>query len=421
MPQSPFMKERLRDEFEAELHRLMHLWFPRTIDREHGGFLCNFNYRWKPSGPQLKMLEYQARETLAAARAAAHFPELKHLREAAAHGFHYLKETIWDHSLGGWYRMLDRAGKPLEGATKHGHGSAYAISACVACYELTVDPQCLELAKLAFTWLEEHAHDNSHGGYFVFYRRDGKPILAGDEGPVPSRTRDPIGTPFGFKDSNTTADLLACFADLYRVWPDTVLGERLEEMLRITCDRFIVAPGVSHMYLHPDWTPVPDFVRYGQTLHAAMHLLPASKALTGAVDPVSERVSTSVVDTMLRIAWDPNRGGFHSAGSSFGPTYMDDVVVYVRDKSWWVQADAMSLLLAIARLRPTDETEYLRHFARLWEYVKKYLIDAKYGGWCSAGLDITPEARKRPKAGLWKDCKHETEALLDCLTMLDSF
>jgi mannobiose 2-epimerase len=100
---------------------------------------------------------------------------------------------------------------------------------------------------------------------------------------------------------------------------------------------------------------------------------------------------------------------------------MDGNVIYVRSKSWWVQADAMSLLFAIARLRPADETEYLSHFVRLWEYVKKYLIDAKHGGWFSAGLDINPEARKRPKATLWKDCKHETEALLDCLMMLDSF
>jgi len=85
---------------------------------------------------------------------------------------------------------------------------------------------------------------------------------------------------------------------------------------------------------------------------------------------------------------------------------MDDIVIYVRDKTWWVQADAMSLLLAMARLRPADE-KYLRHFVRLWEYVKKYLIDAKHGGWFSAGLDTNPEARKRAKATLWKDCKHE--------------
>jgi len=316
--------------------------------------------------------------------------------------------------------MLDRTGEPLEGATKHGHGSAYAISACVACYKLTLNRECLELAQLAFAWLEEHAHDNRHGGYFGFYRRDGKPIMWGDEGPMPGQTKDPIGAPFGFKDGNTTADLLAGFADLYRVWPDTVLRKRLDEMLCIVRDRFVVAPGVMHMFMHPNWTPVPDFARYGQTLHAATHLLAASEALAGAVDLVTERVSASIVDTMLRIAWDPDHGGFHSAGSSFGPTYMDGNFIYVRDKTWWVQADAMSLLLAMARLRPADE-KYLRHFVRLWEYVKKYLIDEKHGAWFSAGLDTNPEARKRPTAMVWKDCKHETEALLDCLLLLDSF
>src|SRR6266702_2452929 len=223
--------------------------------------------------------------------------------------------------------MLDRTGEPLEGATKHGHGSAYAISACVACYELTGNRECLELAKLAFSWLEEHAHDNKHGGYFVFYRRDGKPILSGDEGPVPGQTRDPIGTPFGFKDGNTTADLLACFADLYRVWPDMVLRKRLEEMLCIVRDRFIVAPGVLHMFVHPDWTPVPDFARYGQSLHTAIHLLAASEALAGAVDPVTEQVSASILDTMLRIAWGPHPGASHSPCSCLGPAYMDDICI----------------------------------------------------------------------------------------------
>jgi len=57
----------LRHEIESELRALTSVWFPRTIDREHGGFLCDFDYRWKPCGPQPKMLEYQARQTIAAA------------------------------------------------------------------------------------------------------------------------------------------------------------------------------------------------------------------------------------------------------------------------------------------------------------------------------------------------------------------
>jgi mannobiose 2-epimerase len=412
------LKEHLPLELESELRKLVGVWFPRSIDREHGGFLCDFDYRWKPLGPQLKMLEYQARQTIAAARSAGHFTDLAYLREAASHGFRYLKEQMWDRTLGGWFRLLDRTGKPLEGATKHGHGSSYAISACIACYELTRDPECLELAKTAFAWLEKHAHDNEHGGYFVFYRQDGSPILALEQGETPGKPRDAIGTPIGFKDANTTSDLLKAFSDLYRVWPDTLLRKRLGEILAALRDRLVVAPGVMHMYAHADWTPLPDFVRYGQVLRSAVQLLSASQALTGAADPVTARVAGSMVDTMLRVAWDRHRGGFHLAGSSFGPTYVENTLIFERYKCWWPQADGMRALLTMARLHPTGADEYARRFTALWDYVKTYVIDRKRGGWLAAGLDTNPESKMWAKATIWKDASHETDALLDSILML---
>jgi cellobiose epimerase len=414
------MRADLRRELETELSRLMAAWFPRSVDEEYGGFLCDFDYRWKPSGPQVKMLEYQARQTLAAARGALYSPDFTRAREAASHGFRYLKDTMWDGGLGGWYRMLDRMGTPLEGATKHGHGSSYAISACAACYELFRDPECLDLATSAFAWLEEHAHDEQHGGYFVFYQRDGTPILSTDQAPAAGQELDSIGTPIGFKDANTTSDLLKCFADLYRMWPDQLLRKRLEETLRIQRDRLIVAPGVMHMFAHPDWTPAPDFVRYGQVVRSAHHLLSASQALGAAVDPTTQRIAKSMVDTMLRIAWDREKGGFHLAGSSFGPAYFGDTVVFARNKVWWPQADGLKLLLATARLHPRDAADYEANFLRLWEYVKRYVIDARHGGWFPAGLDTNPQARKQPKASAWKDASHEVEGLLDSLRLLDS-
>jgi len=410
----------LRAELERELRRLVGVWFPRCVDREHGGFLCDFDHRWKPVGSQVKMLEYQARQTIAAARGAAHASDLAALREAALHGFRYLKERMWDPRMGGWYRLLDRAGAPLEEETKHGHGSSYAISACLACYQLTQDSDCLELAKSAFAWLEEHAHDRSHGGYFGFYRRDGTPILSSDRGPAPGERDDPIGTPIGFKDANTTCDLLKGFADLYRAWPDALLRARLEELLVIARDRLVVAPGVMHMFAHPDWTPIPDVARYAQILRAANHMLPASEALDGAVDPLTKRVAKSMLDAMLRAAWDSEKGGFHLAGSSFGPAYIEDAVIFARTKCWWAQAEGMRLLLAIARLHPADAAGYEAQFTRLWDYVKKYVIDAKHDGWFHAGLDTTPQVRRQPKATPWKDCSHEVEGLLDSLDTFDS-
>ena len=80
----------------------------------------------------------------------------------------------------------------------------------------------------------------------------------------------------------------------------------------------------------------------------------------------------------------------------------------------------MTALLIMVWLHPADAAEYGANFVRLWEYMKKYVIDAKYGGWLPAGLDTNPEARKRPKATVWKDASHETAALLDSFRMLDS-
>ena len=77
-------------------------------------------------------------------------------------------------------------------------------------------------------------------------------------------------------------------------------------------------------------------------------------------------------------------------------------------------------LLATARLHPADAAGYTATFLTLWEYVKRYVIDARHGGWLSSGTDTTPQARRQPKASMWKDCSHEIEGLLDSLPMLDA-
>jgi mannose/cellobiose epimerase-like protein (N-acyl-D-glucosamine 2-epimerase family) len=114
-----------------------------------------------------------------------------------------------------------------------------------------------------------------------------------------------------------------------------------------------VAPGVMHMYTHPDWTPLPDFVRYGQVLRTANHLIAASReALLGKADPLTECVVRSMIDTMLRVAWDPDKGGFYLAGSGFGPVRIENTIIFVKDKRWWPQAEGMRALFAMTRLFP---------------------------------------------------------------------
>lgn len=406
------LREALSDVVEA--------WFPRTLDRKHGGFLCDFDHRWRPTGPHRKMLEFQARQTRVAALAAAFLPERAQLRECADHGFAFLRGTMWDGERGGWYRMLDRDGRPLEEGTKHGHGTSYVISACVAHYQLTGSDTALDLAKRAFAWLEEFAHDPVNGGYYVFYRRDGRPIMDARDSPAEFAVRDALGTPLGCKDANTTSDLMIALADLYGVWPDALVRERMSEVFRIVRDRLVVAPGSVHQYCHADWTPIPDFARYCQTLHTGNLLRATARVLGLSEDERTRDVLGSIVDWALRHAWDSETGGFLHAGSTFGDTYLEDQVISVSGKYWWTQAEGLELLLPLALTRSEDQARYANYFLRLWRYVERHVIDSRHGGWHWRALDTGRKARKLPKATEWKDASHEGVALMECIRLLES-
>ncbi|MBZ5653561.1 MAG: AGE family epimerase/isomerase [Acidobacteriia bacterium] len=418
-PLSATARDALAGELEDALHSILKAWFPRCVDQEHGGFLSSFDYRWRPRGPQLKTLEYETRMLRLLSRVSAH-PRFGRYREFATHGFHYLRNVMWDREYGGWFRMLDPSGTPLEGATKHGHGASYGIAACVAYYELTSDPQALDLAKQAFQWMERFGHDPEYGGYFALYQRDGTHINSRERCPIPNLVRDCIGTPLGLKDANTNGDMLETIVDLCQVSSDRLVKERLLEMLHVVRDIMIVPPGAVHMYFQPDWTPVPDISRYSYGLNTSNILAKAARSPCLESDLKTLEVIKSVVDSVLEFGWDHSHGGFFYGGSTFGPTYVEDITVFIDAKFWWPQAEGMRALLRAALHYPDDERNYLQRFNELWTYIRTYLIDAKRGGWLWVGRDSRPRRWRSPKATPWKEPSHEVHSLLECIRMLRS-
>jgi cellobiose epimerase len=405
-------------EFRSALDDLLDAWFPRVIDREHGGFLCDFDHRWRPTGPHRKMLEFQARQARLAAMAAQFLPDRPDLLAAAEHGFAYLRDAMWDDEFGGFYRLLDRAGNPLEERSKHGHGTAYAISACVAHHRLTGSDQSLDLARRGFDWMEQHAHDKSHGGYYGYYLRDGRLILDRSNSVREYPVRDPIGTPLGLKDVNTTKDLMETMGQLAGVWPDPRVLERLREMLDIVRHRVVVPPGSCHVFFNPDWRPIPDIAHYGHNLHMASLLLTAAAPLGPAEVEKARLTSRQILDCALEHAWDPVTGGFAYAGSTFGPIHLEDHTLYLETKYWWPQAESLVNLVHFAAQEGTGV--YSDRAVMLWRYIQTHLIDTRYGGWFRMGLDAGKEARRQPKADLWRDGSHEGMALIKCIRILEA-
>jgi len=412
------------EEFETVLRRhVLDPWFPRSLDRQYGGFLCDFDRSWKHCGPHEKLLEFQARQTLAAAEASRAYPSDQRLRDATLHGFRYLREVMWDGDSGGWFHLMDRAGRPLEAHTKHVHGAAYAIEACVAVHEATGEAAALSLAQQGFEWLERFARDQEHGGYFGFLTRENAVIGRPSDCPWKSDC-DTIGTELGLKDLNVHSDLLETFVYLYRVWPDPLVGERLAEVLDILSDKMLVpSTGALHFFVTPDWRPIPHFTRAGYQVQTAYRITLAI-GLTGDGEKL-RRTSVSLIDHALRYTRDADHGGFLYAAPGAAPSTFHEQDVRVSHKAWWVQMEALKALLALSRLAP-DAGPYLQHFEAQWRYVQRHVLDLKLGGVYMGGQDVLPRWRRRlgprfspaaltRKGDVWKDASHECRALLYCI------
>jgi mannobiose 2-epimerase len=414
-------------DFEAVLFRhAIDVWFPRCLDTRYGGFLCDFDRAWNESGPQHKLVEFQARQTLFAANASAAYPNDQRLRQATEHGFRCLAEMMWDADAGGWFHRMDRAGKLLESETKHAHGAAYAVEACAAVYTATGNPAALELAKAGFQWLEDHSRDREHRGYFGFLRRDNTVIRDPRTWPTGS---DTVGTEIGLKDANVHSDLIETFTELHQVWPDPTVRERLAEVVELVSEKMVVRDtGAMHLFVTADWTPIPHLSRAGYQFQTAYRLGIAS-AIVG--DPKAlDELSCRLVDHTIRYLRDPRAGGFFYASPGAGPTYLGGQSTVVRDKPWWPQAEALKALLAVSRLRP-EQTSYLEHFRSMWRYVQQNCFDSTHGGMYARALDRAPRWRRAlgvraapasftAKGDVWKDASHDGRTWLYCISTLRS-
>jgi mannobiose 2-epimerase len=421
-------------EIESELRdRFLAAWYPMAIDSVCGGFISTFDANWKPVGPQHKEIVNQARHVWTASQAARFFPgDAGIYRSAAENGFDFLQSSLWDVSEGGFFQAVDRCGSPLPdgggyGSEKRAYGNAFGIYACVAYFRLTGDSAAMDLAKKAFRWLDEKARDTRYGGYFQNLDRTGHPIPAGS---MTARGFD--GRTAGLKDQNSSIHLLEAFTALYSIWPDSVLGERVEEMALLIRDRMVDPKGFLRLFFYPDWTPVSyrdsietvrtahlyeDHVSFGHDMETAYLLIEADEALAGVLGTsYTLNIAKKMVDHSLKNGWDVKNGGFFERGTYFRNN--DTLTVIDDSKSWWIQAEALHVLLMMAHRFPS-ETRYEETFIQQWSYMKTYLFDYNRGGWYEAGLDTRPLSVNAMKGHSWKAGYHETRAMLHCLELLN--
>jgi mannobiose 2-epimerase len=396
---------------ETTLRRdVLDVWFPASVDREYGGFYSNFTRDWKRTNSEGKFSVFQGRMVWVSAQVMMKRPELREQFEPIlAHGFKYLSEVLWDKQDGGFYWGLDEKNQPspVYTAGKHLYGISFGLYGATAAYQATKDEAALKLAQKTFHWIDEHAHDAKNRGYFEWLTRDGKVVSATDGGfqgvPV-------AGFPIGYKSMNTHIHLLESFTQLYEVWPDALLHSRLQELLEIVRDKICTDPGVMNLYFTTDWRPIPDHDSYGHDVETAFLMIEAETVLSKKPSAKTERMAKLLVDHALSYGWDETNGGFYRDGTTFGEA--ED-----KRKEWWVQFEGLNALLLMLEKYGRDGDVYLKAFLKQWEFIREHQVDREFGGVFDT-VERDGEVKDYTKSRIWKECYHETRALLNVIERL---
>lgn len=420
-----FNDQKVFNELSTALNKeLLDVWYPRTVDSIYGGFLSDFDYKWEMEGPQNKMIVTQSRHVWTCSTVAEFYPEKKeYYLEMARHGVRFLKEKMWDSQQGGFFTLVDQKGNVLKSEKgkrimKDAYGNAFAIYGLSAYVRQTNDTSALELAKKTFLWLDKHSYDPQYGGYFQFLEADGTPLKHGFQGIPP-------------KDQNSSIHLLEALTELYRVWPNPLVKDRLLMMLALVRDKITTPKGNLQLFLNEDLSPLSyrdstddvrkkcwtlDHISFGHDVETAYLMLEASEVVGLKNDTLTLRKAKKMIDHSLLYGWDNMTGGFYEAGYYFKG---QDTVTIIKDtKNWWAQAEGMNSLLMMAELFPNDAHDYKLLFQTEWDYINTYMIDHVHGDWYPNGIDKEPEEKLAMKSQIWKCNYHNSRALMNCMKRL---
>ncbi|MDZ7639076.1 MAG: AGE family epimerase/isomerase [Bryobacterales bacterium] len=408
-PLSAAQSQRWRGELNEVLRdNILRFWLEKSIDREQGGYCMHFDSAGVRKAENTKAIVTQARTLWLFARASRNdfegqgIPAREELLKAAQHGFAFLRDHMWDAEHGGFFWMVDPASGKVPMPAKHLYGQSFALYALAEYYRASQLPEVLALADRLVERLERHAYDTRYGGYEEYFERDWRKPPEGTQGYM---------GPSHWKLMNTHLHLMEAFTTYLDALETPLARRRLEELVQIQSNAVVRKKlgGCTDKYLR-DWTPVTDGangrVSYGHDIENVWLLADANRALGHSSYPLRD-LFTMLWDYTLAHGYDAGEGGIYYAGEPGEPASN-------RDKSWWVQAEA--LVSALTMVEMTGERRYLDVFENTWNLVKTKMVDRESGEW-HPSIPAAGSPRG-DKAQNWKAGYHNGRAMIECMKLL---
>lgn len=303
---------------------------------------------------------------------------------------------FYDKEYGGIYWSLNSNGVPAD-TKKQMYALGFAVYGLSEYHRATGDEEALDYAVRLFHDIEAHSFDTVKNGYCEATTREWGEIADMRLSEKDANER---------KTMNTHLHLLEPYTNLYRVWKNEHLAERIRNLIHLFLYR-ILNPETHHLQLFfdDDWNSRYRIVSYGHDIEASWLIHEAAlelgdPVLLAEVEPVIRRIAQAAAEGLNAdggMRYEKNESTHHTDA----------------DCHWWVQAETVVGYLNI--YQHFGDKESLQKAFRCWEFIKRHLIDRTHGEWLwSVRADGTPN-HSDDKAGFWKCPYHNGRMCLEIL------
>ena len=362
------------------IRNILPYWSTRMVDAKNGGFYGRINFSDQIIPDEDKGGILNARILWTFSSAYRILKDTTYL-QLAARANNYIMTHFIDKQYGGAYRSVKSNGEPSD-TRKQTYTQSFFIYGLTEYYRATGDKDALKTAKEIFELFEKYASDKKSDGYFEVFTREWQrkhDMLIGET------------TINDEKTMNTHLHIMEAYTNLYRVWPDRRVAERLKKLVEIFLDK-IIDPKTSHLicFMDKDWNRTSATDSYGHDIESSWLLNEAAGLLQDLA--LIDRVKK----TSIKIA-DAAAEGIQPDGSLI---YEKNISSGHKNtqRSWWAQSEAIVGFLNAYEM--TGEKKYLDFSVNCWNYTRNHFVDNKGGGWFSS-VSESGVVGRGDKAGFW--------------------
>jgi cellobiose epimerase len=390
----------LRKEMEDELQNILNYWMENTFDTLKGGYYGKVDDKNQadPSAPKGLVMNSRILWTFSAAFL---YTSDKSLLLFADRAYDYIKKYFLDEEYGGLFWTVTAEGRRLEDK-KQVYGIAFCIYALAEYYKVSGNKAAIELAKTLFSLLDRHSYDSKLGGYFEAFTRTWQPREDLRLSQKDANER---------KTMNTHLHVVEAYANLYAIWPDNLLEQRLEGILQ-DFRKHIINAKTYHLNLFFDdnWKVKSSDISFGHDIEASWLLLEAAEIL-GNEGLINEMMTNSVkMSNAVCVGLNADGSLNYESDAEFGHI--------TKERHWWVQAEAVVGFFNAWQI--CRDEKFLERAVDCWEFIKKHILDSRYGEWLWGVNDDYTVMAGQDKAGIWKCPYHNSRMCLEIIKRINT-